>query len=95
MPAPGVCGGGGACSWGCLLPGGGACSRGPAPRGVPGGDPPWMATAAGGMHPTGMHSCLSIIFVPNEYAYMIAISANINFIVHYICLSRTSKKHVL
>ena len=24
-------------------------------RGVPGGDPP-MATSAGGMHPTGMHS---------------------------------------
>ena len=49
----------------------GACSGGSAPRGsapggagwvpgpggVPGGDPP-MATAVGGMHPTGMHSCL-------------------------------------
>ena len=29
-----------------------------APRGVPGGDPPGMATAAGGTHPTGMHSCI-------------------------------------
>ena len=25
--------------------------------GVPGGDPPETATAAGGMHHTGMHSC--------------------------------------
>ena len=24
---------------------------------VPGGDPPGTATAAGSMHPTGMHSC--------------------------------------
>ena len=32
---------------------GGVCSR----RGVPGGDPPGTATAAGGTHPTGMHSC--------------------------------------
>ena len=31
---------------------GGACSEGC-------GDPPVMATAAGGTHPTGMHSCLS------------------------------------
>ena len=31
---------------GCLVLGGG-----------PGGDPPRTATAAGGMHPTGMHSC--------------------------------------
>ena len=39
---------------GCLLPGGV-----PAPGGVPGGDPPppRTATAAGGTHPTGMHSC--------------------------------------
>ena len=32
---------------------GGVCSRG-----EPGGDPPETATAAGGTHPTGMHSCL-------------------------------------
>ena len=36
--------------------GGGACSGG-----VTGGDPP-MATAAGGTHPTGMHSCVAEIF---------------------------------
>ena len=30
----------------------------PGLRGVPGGDPPRTATAAGGTHPTGMHSCL-------------------------------------
>ena len=56
----GVHGPGGAWSQG----GGGAWSRGVAwsqgvhgPGGVPGGDPPLTATAAGGMHPTGMHSC--------------------------------------
>ena len=40
---------------------GGACSQGGACSWVvPGGDPPpRMATAVGGMHPTGMHSCLS------------------------------------
>ena len=27
--------------------------------GVPGGDPPGTATAAGGTHPTGMHSCFT------------------------------------
>ena len=36
---------------GGLVPG-----RVPGPGG-PGGDPPRMATAAGGTHPTGMHSC--------------------------------------
>ena len=30
--------------------------------GVPGGDLPWTATAAGGTHPTGMHSCFEDIF---------------------------------
>ena len=41
---------------GCLAAGGYAvCSRG----GVPGG-PPRTATAAGGTHPTGMHSCVQI-----------------------------------
>ena len=37
------------------LPGPGGVS---APGGMPGGDPP-TATAAGGTHPTGMHSCFS------------------------------------
>ena len=56
--------------WGVSAPGvparggyllGGACLGGA--RGLPGpgggavGDPPGMATAAGGKHPTGMHSC--------------------------------------
>ena len=43
---------GGVCSWGCLVPG-----SVPGPRGMPGADPPRMATAVGGTHPTGMHSC--------------------------------------
>ena len=63
--SPGGClvqraGGGCACSWGGVWSGGYSCSRGGAcsrGRGVPGGDPPETATAAGGMHPTGMHSC--------------------------------------
>ena len=43
----------------CLLPGGLLLRAGwvPGPGGVSGGDPP-MATAVGGMHPTGIHSCL-------------------------------------
>ena len=51
---------------GCLVrwggPGGGVCvwSRGCGPGGMPGGDPPGTATAAGGTHPTGMHSYYQI-----------------------------------
>ena len=56
---------GGCLLQGCLVPGGG-CSRGrgcllrvgSGPRGLGCGDPPVTATAAGGTHPTGMHSCL-------------------------------------
>ena len=45
-------GGVGGLVWGqCLVQGG------LVPLGVPGGDPPGTATALGGMHPTGMHSC--------------------------------------
>ena len=44
VPAPGE---GGSAPGGCLVLGG-----------VPGGDPLGTATAAGGTHPTGMHSCL-------------------------------------
>ena len=67
----GVCsGGGGACSRGPalegdLLPGGvpvleGACSKGGL---LPGGcgDTPGTATAAGGTHPTGMHSGIQFV----------------------------------
>ena len=43
----GVPGPGGAWSRGCLV----------LVLGGPGGDPPGTATAAGGTHPTGMHSC--------------------------------------
>ena len=43
-------------SWsGGLLPGGECLVRGSAPRGVD--HPSLTATAAGGTHPTGMHSC--------------------------------------
>ena len=68
----------GACfSGGCLLPGGcllgGSCPRGvPAPGGpAPGGGARWRhaprtATAAGGTHPIGMHSCFVNIFTSVE-----------------------------
>ena len=47
----------------CLVPGGYLVLGGvPGPGGVPGGDIPQMATAAGGTHPTGMHSCVAISF---------------------------------
>ena len=54
----GACCRGGACSGGCLLQGV------PSPRGACSGgfgglvETPRTATAAGGTHPTGMHSCL-------------------------------------
>ena len=32
-------------------------------QGGPGGDPPGTATAAGGTHPTGMHSCIFMIYI--------------------------------
>ena len=64
MPGPGGVGClllGGVCSWGGLLLGGllsgGGSARG---GGMPGADPLGMATAAGGTHPTGMHSCCVI-----------------------------------
>ena len=46
-----ICQWGGVCSCGGADPEGVSGAGVPAPRGVPGGDPP-MATAAGGMHPT-------------------------------------------
>ena len=58
MPGPGGClvSGG---AWSVGVPGlGGVCARGCLVPG--GGDPPGTATAAGGTHPTGMHSCYFI-----------------------------------
>ena len=54
MPGPGGVPGPGEDAWsgGCLVPGG--------------GDPPETATAAGGTHPTGMHSCLTFCFEEND-----------------------------
>ena len=56
----GVWSGWGVLSGGCLLPG-----RGVPSRGVPGRDPIGTATAWGGTHPTGMHSCFVVVF--HEY----------------------------
>ena len=55
VPAPGGC-----LLWRGLLPGGCLLQGGLLPGGC--GDPPMMATAAGGTDPTGMHSCLVEIF---------------------------------
>ena len=52
---------GGVWSRGCLL--WGVSGKGGLVWGVPGGDPHGTATAAGGTHPTGMHSCSCCIFV--------------------------------
>ena len=41
--------------------GGGVCSGG-----LPGGDPPGTATAAGGTHPTRMHSCFDLEIMLNS-----------------------------
>ena len=58
---------------GVPAPGGGVPARGGSgpggsglvPGGVPGGDPSGTATATGGTHPTGMHSCSSVVSKPN------------------------------
>ena len=50
VPVPGGLLPGGCLLWGVPAPGGSA------PRGV--WRPPMKATAAGGTHPTGMHSCI-------------------------------------
>ena len=63
--APGPRGGGG---W-CLVPG-----RGLVLGGVPGGDPP-TATAVGGTHPTGMHSCCSHL-IPIPYPEIVSLSTS-------------------
>ena len=59
--------GGGVCSWGCAWSWVVSAPRGRGMVSAPGGgclvETPLMATAAGGMHPTGMHSCLCIIFM--------------------------------
>ena len=43
------------------MQGGGVLAPGGLVWGVPDGDPPPTATAAGGTHPTAIHSCLSFI----------------------------------
>ena len=48
---------GGACSQGRFCSRGVCSWGGSAPEGGSGGDPPRTATAVGGTHPTGMHSC--------------------------------------
>ena len=71
LSTAGVCPGGGwsqgdGWSRGWLVPRGGAWSGRESGLGVPGGDPPRTATAAGGTHPTGMHSCYNYLFVECE-----------------------------
>ena len=47
-----------ACSWGVSAPGGSGPGGVSAPGGCAWWRPPGTAIAAGGMHPTGMHSCI-------------------------------------
>ena len=65
---------GGVCSWGGAWSRG-VCSQGvSAPGGVPGGDSPRTATAAGGAHTTGMHSCfvcLQRIFLERDVFFVL------------------------
>ena len=71
LSGPGVClVWGGVCSRGCLVWGGSAPGGVYAPGGTCSGgclvETPRTATAAGGTHPTGMHSCL-VTFVEKGY----------------------------
>ena len=43
---------------------------GSAPGGVPGGDPLPTATAAGGTHPSGMHSCFICVIDAKIVCFM-------------------------
>ena len=75
-----VHGGGG----GCLVLG--AWSRGVCAwsQGGPGRDPPEMATAAGGTHPTGMHSCYILIFTVRKRSCrkVMFLHLSVNYSVH-------------
>ena len=79
---------GGAWSWGgsgpgrCLLQGG-----------VPGGDTPRMATAAGSMHPTGMHSCCNTFAVTT--AAWVSFSLHTPLTEQYCWLCPISEDHAL
>ena len=55
----GVPGPGGLVPGGCVVPGGGAWWR-----------PPQTATAVGGTHPTGMHSCSSYFWLKSLFLCM-------------------------
>ena len=50
--------------------GGGGLFRGVCSWRVPGGDPPGTTTAAGGTHPTGMHSCGNKFFLHVQVLYI-------------------------
>ena len=64
---------------GCLVWGGGAWSEG-----VPSGDPPGTATAVGGTHPTGMHSCVCRKLINNFL--LIFLSWNLYYRSPYLVL---------
>ena len=85
---------GGLLPGGCLLGGvprvpapeepawGGAYSGGACLGGC--GNPPMTATTAGSMHPTGMHSCLKLIFVSHRWI------KNITFLVALLLKQSTT-----
>ena len=90
---PGGISGPGGCAWSWGVPGpGGICCQGdlllgcvPGPGGlllggllVPGWDPPGTGTAAGGTHPTGMHSCIHL-FLKTSLNRLILINIQLAF----------------
>ena len=93
---------GGCFPWG-VLPRGGGCFL----RGVPGGDPtPGTATAAGGTHPTGMHSCcdmtLDMKFIEDRFIFcqlnkILTRLVNLSDVLPFVKLVRTkfSKRRFL
>ena len=91
MPAPGgglVPGGawsqGGGFGPGGSGPGGGACSRGCLV------ETPQTSTAAGGTHPTGMHSCLSYICYYIEHTYLYGRCRIGRFYIEHVIVSLQS-----
>ena len=65
----------------CLVPGGGLLPGGSGPGGC-GEPPPVMATAAGGTHPTAMHSCYHLCTgIDNNFSHIsVCVCLNCNFV---------------
>ena len=83
----------GVCCRGVPALGGGVLLWGSAPGGVPApgigvcGDPsPVTATAVGGTHPTGMHSCFIHSFIPLTHKKAVRMNAVQIILVSEVCI---------